>query len=386
MRQDECSFLERVVRVRGFPRLHRSLRRARHLILPPEGAPAGAEPTTTKSREGTSNLRASSHSEKTRPAGRSALRSRSQGVPRFLERVVRVRGGKRSCARRWCASEGTSGTLSSLQRAAYEIARGGTCSHSGRREPASARVCRAARAASSVPILEGIHEDRRRLRALRGGVRRWRRGVEESRGEGVALETQRRAAARDTDSHDRLMPRSNAHLAHRVVPGRLLAACVVGMSVSGVAAARLGPSGAHALAPPLGDERTSSESAELEHNSRSSAAYSKSPRRASSISSASRLAVRRSTRDKRPARHERHLSPRTLDVPMAFSPCSDQERFFSPTRPWNWTCANLRRQRDARFRLFPSHEASASYDPLCEFVNPLLDDEHKLDCGGDARA
>jgi len=27
--------------------------------------------------------------------------------------------------------------------------------------------------------------------------------------------------------------------------------------------------------------------------------------------------------------------------------------------------------------------ASASYDPLCEFVNPLLDPENKLNCGGD---
>lgn len=25
--------------------------------------------------------------------------------------------------------------------------------------------------------------------------------------------------------------------------------------------------------------------------------------------------------------------------------------------------------------------ASASFDPLCEFINPLLDEEHKLNCG-----
>ena len=25
--------------------------------------------------------------------------------------------------------------------------------------------------------------------------------------------------------------------------------------------------------------------------------------------------------------------------------------------------------------------ASASFDPLCEFVNPLLDEEHQLNCG-----
>ena len=140
----------------------------------------------------------------------------------------------------------------------YEIARGGTCSHSEKTRPAgrvfflervvrvrgSSRAPRARAAFSSarpsrgrVTDTRGIHEDRRRLRAREAfdaGVE----GSKESRGEGVALETQRRAAkSRDTDSHDRLMPRSNAHLAHRVVPGRLLAACVVGMSVSGVAAA-----------------------------------------------------------------------------------------------------------------------------------------------------
>ena len=27
--------------------------------------------------------------------------------------------------------------------------------------------------------------------------------------------------------------------------------------------------------------------------------------------------------------------------------------------------------------------ASATYDPLCEFVNPMLDAENKLNCGGD---
>lgn len=30
--------------------------------------------------------------------------------------------------------------------------------------------------------------------------------------------------------------------------------------------------------------------------------------------------------------------------------------------------------------------ASASFDPLCEFINPLLDDEHKLNCGERRRA
>ena len=125
-----------------------------------------------------------------------------------------------------------------------------------------------ARSRGRVTDTRGIHEDRRRLRALREAFDAGVEGSKESRGEGVALETQRRAAkSRDTDSHDRLMPRSNAHLAHRVVPGRLLAACVVGMSVSGVAAARLGPSGAHALARPSETNAPLLGSAELEHNS-----------------------------------------------------------------------------------------------------------------------
>lgn len=135
-----------------------------------------------------------------------------------------------------------------------------------------ARACAAFSSArpsrGRVTDTRGIHEDRRRLRALREAFDAGVEGSKESRGEGVALETQRRAAkSRDTDSHDRLMPRSNAHLAHRVVPGRLLAACVVGMSVSGVAAARLGPSGAHALARPSETNAPLLGSAELEHNS-----------------------------------------------------------------------------------------------------------------------
>ena len=171
----------------------------------------------------------------------------------------------------------------------YEIARGGTCSHSEKTRPAGRvffsrarcscarqfpRLGRARRSRPRAPSrgrvtdTRGIHEDRRRLRALREAFDAGVEGSKESRGEGVALETQRRAAkSRDTDSHDRLMPRSNAHLAHRVVPGRLLAACVVGMSVSGVAAARLGPSGAHALARPSETNAPLLGSAELEHNS-----------------------------------------------------------------------------------------------------------------------
>lgn len=31
----------------------------------------------------------------------------------------------------------------------------------------------------------------------------------------------------------------------------------------------------------------------------------------------------------------------------------------------------------------PLQTASATYDPLCEFVNPMLDAENKLNCGGD---
>jgi len=32
-------------------------------------------------------------------------------------------------------------------------------------------------------------------------------------------------------------------------------------------------------------------------------------------------------------------------------------------------------------RLFRT--ASATYDPLCEFINPMLDEENRLNCGGD---
>ena len=195
-------------------------------------------------------------------------------------------------------AEGTSGnTLSSLQKARQlapdrrlrNRARRNLLSHSEKTRPAGRVFFSRARCSCASPVPEararaafssarpsrgrvtdtrGIHEDRRRLRALREAFDAGVEGSKESRGEGVALETQRRAAkSRDTDSHDRLMPRSNAHLAHRVVPGRLLAACVVGMSVSGVAAARLGPSGAHALARPSETNAPLLGSAELEHNS-----------------------------------------------------------------------------------------------------------------------
>lgn len=63
------------------------------------------------------------------------------------------------------------------------------------------------------------------------------------------------------------MPRSNARVAPRVLAGRLLAACIVGVSATGVAAARLGPTGAHALARPSETNSPVLGSAELKRNS-----------------------------------------------------------------------------------------------------------------------
>ena len=63
------------------------------------------------------------------------------------------------------------------------------------------------------------------------------------------------------------MPRSKARVAPRVLAGRFLAACIVGVSATGVTAARLGPSGAHALARPSETNSLVLGSAELKRNS-----------------------------------------------------------------------------------------------------------------------
>ena len=289
-----------------------------------------------------------------------------------------------------------------------EIARGSTCSHSRRRQGLRdecsflervVRVRGSSRGSGARGVLVRAPEPRSFYRysryprgstsptRLEGGVRRWRRGVEgKSRCRGRARNTTTRGeksrhglarpphaslqrtsrASRGPRSTPRGMCRRHERFRRRRGAPRSLRRARVGA--------------------PLGDERTSP------RKRRTRAQQPGATRRTRSCRGGPLRYLR--------LRGWRYVDPRATNDPLvtndisplgpstfpARSPRIDPERFFSPTRRGTGH-ANIRRQRDARFTPLPlAPEASASYDPLCEFVNPLLDDEHKLDCGGDAEA
>lgn len=63
---------------------------------------------------------------------------------------------------------------------------------------------------------------------------------------------------------------------------------------------------------------------------------------------------------------ERYVRECGVNAAFAESTANERKANDSPSRPPR-----------------PLQTASATYDPLCEFVNPMLDAENKLNCGGD---